>query len=174
MSAERCEALIELFERSRTQPRSYQGLVDDNVRNCTFVKLSQEWDPLFAGIAVEHMRPYYEREIDTKLRDRPMVYGYPVGVGFVPHHDLVTEVELERAKSNNQPVIGGDYTMVIFLSKREDYGGGALYFPKYGWSYRPPRGTAIIYPATAAYVHGVKPITEGIRHVVVARYYNQN
>lgn len=173
ISAEDCRAIIALFERSESRPRSYQGLVSDAVRRCDFVKLPPDWDGVFARIAIEHMQPYFGRDIDPTLRDRPMLYGYPEGVGFVPHHDLVTDIEVERGKTNGQPVIGGDYTLVMFLSRLDDYGGGALYFPAQGWRFRPPPGTAIIYPATADYIHGVEAITRGVRHVIVARYYNR-
>lgn len=167
-----CERVIALFKEQEVHPRSYQGLVDHKLRECDFFKLPTHCDDLFQRIALEHMQPYFECDIDPELRDRPMVYGYPVGVGFVPHHDQVTEIETERGRNNNQPVIGGDYTMVMFLSRQEDYGGGALYFPELGWSYRPPPGSAIIYPTTTDYIHGVEPITRGVRHVIVARYYN--
>lgn len=173
-SSDFCAQVIALFQAEKVQPRSYQGLVDNKLRECDFLKLPDTWDSLFHRIAREHMQPYYEREVDPALHDRPMVYGYPVGVGFVPHHDQVTNIETQRGKTNNQPVIGGDYTMVMFLSKQDDYGGGDLYFPELGWSYRPPPGSAIIYPTTTDYIHGVKPITSGIRHVIVARYYNQS
>ena len=171
-SQEFCEQVIGLFHAQEVKPRSYQGLVDHELRQCDFMLLPTDWDDLFQRIALEHMAKYYEREIDPVLYDRPMVYGYPVGVGFVPHHDQVTDIEVERGKTNSQPVIGGDYTMVMFLSKQEDYAGGALYFPELGWSYRPPPGSAIIYPTTTDYIHGVKPITSGVRYTVVARFHH--
>ena len=167
------EQVIQYFKAGDVRPRSYQGLVNHALRECDFIKLPSEYDPFFRMVVLEHMQPYFERKIELCLRDRPMVYGYPVGVGFVPHHDQVTSIELKRGESNNQPVIGGDYTFVLFCSSPDDYDGGELHFPELGWSYRPPAGSAVIYPTTTDYVHGVKPISRGIRYTVVARLYNR-
>lgn len=167
------ERAIRYFETEAAQPRSYQGLVNHELRQCDFVRLPTEYDSFFHEIIREHMQPYFGRKIDTRLRDRPMMYGYPVGVGFVPHHDQVTEIERKRGESNNQPVIGGDYTAVLFCSSPEDYDGGELYFPEQGWSYKPPAGSVVIYPTTTAYIHGVKPITRGVRYTTVCRIFNR-
>lgn len=168
-----CERVIQLFQSEDVRPRSYQGLVDHELRRCDFLELPTDWDEMFHRIVLEHMQPYFERDIDPEMRTRPMVYGYPVGVGFVPHHDQVTGIEVERGRTNSQPVVGGDYTLVMFLSRQEDYDGGALYFPDLGWTFRPPPGSAIIYPTTTDYIHGVKPITRGVRYALVARFFKR-
>jgi len=167
-----CAAIVDYFEAGTPKPRSYQGLVDHRLRECDFVKLPAKWDDLFRKIAAEHMRRYFERDIDPNLTDRPMIYGYPVGVGFVPHHDQVTPIEMKRGETNSQPVVGGDYTIILFCSAPGDYDGGELYFPEYGWEYKPPAGSIVVYPTTTDYVHGVKPITRGVRHTVVCRMFN--
>ena len=174
VSRDVCARVIRHFEIGTSRPRSYQGLVDYELRECTFVKLPSQWDHIFQKIALEQMQPYFQRDIDPCLRDPPMIYGYPIGVGFVPHHDLVTKIELQRGETNGQPVVGGDYTIVLFCSSPDDYDGGELYFPDQGWTYKPPAGSAVIYPATADYVHGVNPITRGIRHVVVGRFFERS
>ena len=171
-SAEFCATLIDYYDTGDRQERSYQGLVDHGVRQCGFVRLPEVWDEVFHDIVRSHMQPYFERAIDHRLRARPMMYGYPVGVGFVPHHDQVTEIERERGRTNGQPVIGGDYTVVFFCSSPDDYDGGELHFPDHGWEYKPPAGSAVVYPTTTDYVHGVKPITRGIRYAVVCRIFN--
>lgn len=166
------EQVIAHFEAETVRPRSYQGLVDNDLRECNFTTLPTKWDSLFKDIVRNHMEPYFKHDIDSVMRARPMVYGYPVGVGFVPHHDMVTDIERKRGETNQQPVVGGDYTMVMFCSRPADYGGGELYFPEHGWSFKPPPGSAVVYPTTTDYVHGVKPITRGIRHVIVARFHH--
>lgn len=165
-------AIVDYFATSSRKPRSYQGLVDHRLRECDFVKMPSKWDDLFCKVTAEHMRRYYERDIDPNLIDRPMIYGYPVGVGFVAHHDQVTAIEKKRGETNGQPVVGGDYSIVLFCTEPESYGGGELFFPKYGWEYKPPAGSIVVYPSTTAYVHGVHPITHGIRHTVVCRMFN--
>lgn len=172
-SREVCTRFIQLFNDSNARPRSYQGVVDHKLRECDFVTLQPEWDPLFHNVVTQHMTPYFDRDINPVLRDRPMLYGYPVGVGFVPHHDMVTSIEVKRGETNRQPVIGGDYTMVLFCASPDSYDGGELYFPDLGWIYKPSAGSAVIYPTTADYVHGVKPITRGIRYTVVARFFHR-
>ena len=165
-----CEEVIQLFQSTGTRPRSYQGLVDYSVRRCNFLKLPESYDPQFQEIGSTHIEDYFEQKIDTQLRNRPMLYGYPVGVGFVPHHDQVTEIEKKRGETNGQPVVGGDYTLVMFCTPPDQYGGGELYFPELNWVYKPPPGSVVVYPTTVDYVHGVKPITHGVRYTIVCRY----
>ncbi|MEY9846115.1 putative 2-oxoglutarate/Fe(II)-dependent dioxygenase YbiX [Streptacidiphilus sp. BW17] len=109
--------------------------------------------------------------VDTyPVPGRPtLIYRYGEGVGFVTHHDEVTEVALERAATNGQPVIGGDLTTVLFLSGPDEYGGGALYFEAPPLDLRPAKGALVAFPATRHFLHSVRPITAGSRYTLLAR-----
>jgi predicted 2-oxoglutarate/Fe(II)-dependent dioxygenase YbiX len=98
-----------------------------------------------------------------------VIYRYPRGVGFTPHHDRVTAIELARARDNGQPVLGGEFTAVLFLSDSEEYGGGELYFPDHRLAFKPASGSLVVFPATEEFVHGVAPVTWGERLTTVAR-----
>ncbi|MFI5981995.1 hypothetical protein ACIBEA_14065 [Streptomyces sp. NPDC051555] len=44
------------------------------------------------------------------------------------HHDEVTDVERERARTDGQPVVGGDLTLLVWLNTPDSYAGGELFF----------------------------------------------
>lgn len=99
----------------------------------------------------------------------PIVYRYPVGVGFVLHHDEVTNIERERAQTNNQPVIGGDLTCSVLLSEPAEYVGGTFVFPDHAVSLTPEQGDLIIFPATRRFMHEITSITRGARYSLLMR-----
>lgn len=55
-----------------------------------------------------------------------------------------------------------DIATLIYLNS--DYSGGEIYFPELGIEIKPNAGDLICFPDTPDFVHGVKPITNGIRY----------
>jgi hypothetical protein len=55
-----------------------------------------------------------------------------------------------------------DITTLIYLN--EDYEGGQIYFPELNIYIKPQEGDLLCFPDTPDFVHGVKPITEGVRY----------
>lgn len=55
-----------------------------------------------------------------------------------------------------------DIATLIYINS--DYTGGEIYFPDYDISVKPDSGDLVCFPDTPEFVHGVKPITEGIRY----------
>ena len=160
LSESRCHELRGRYANEVSRARSYQGVVDESVRNCRFVELPVNGLPEVNAITA----------VTGGVVQRPiMLYQYPEGVGFAVHHDEVTSLERRRALTNGQPVIGGDFTAVISLSAPEEYAGGELYFPDHEMSFRPPQGGGVVFPATKTFPHGVARIRSGSRHVAVVR-----
>jgi PKHD-type hydroxylase len=127
----RCDEWRDAFDDGEIKRRSYQGVVDANQRNCLFAILDESFAAEFHRLlAIGEC--LFGTSISRELSHPPVVYRYPVGVGFVPRHDCVTDVELERASSSGQPVIGGDITLLLFLNPPTEYAGGDLYFPDHG------------------------------------------
>ena len=55
-----------------------------------------------------------------------------------------------------------DIATLVYLN--EDYIGGDIYFPEYEMSFKPKPGDLLCFPDNPDYVHGVKPILDGIRY----------
>lgn len=165
-----CDEVLRHFKESPQLPRSYQGVVDESLRKCDFTVVPEPVADRVTQHIESVVRDHFGVE-STPVDGQPvLIYRYGEGVGFVPHHDEVTEAEIERSKSNGQPVIGGDLTTVVFLNAADEYGGGSLYFDEpVSLDLRPPRGTLVAFPATRAFVHGVRPITFGERYTLLAR-----
>ena len=151
------------------QPRSYQGVVDDKVRECRFVQVEWSACPELGNFATRCIEPEFDVSVQSNPSDPVMLYCYSKGVGFLPHHDEVTEIEMRRGRHNGQPVVHGDLTIVAFLNDGEEYGGGELFFPDHGVSFKPAAGSVAVFPATRAFIHGVAPISAGSRFTCVAR-----
>ncbi len=164
-----CEELLRHFERSTQRPRSYQGVVDETLRKCEYVEVPERLANLVTAAVSPHIDAFFDVDTYPVPGQRTLIYRYGPGVGFVTHHDEVTETELERAATNGQPVIGGDLTTVLFLSGPDEYGGGALYFEKPPLDLRPAKGALVAFPATRDFMHGVRPITAGARYTLLAR-----
>jgi predicted 2-oxoglutarate/Fe(II)-dependent dioxygenase YbiX len=92
-----------------------------------------------------------------------------VGPGFVLHDDEVSLVERMNAHRTGAPVVGGDITTFLSLNAPSAYEGGEIDFPLHGITMKSPIGSLIIFPATRAYPHQVKPITAGELYALVMR-----
>lgn len=123
-----CRELLRHFENSAQRSRSYQGIVDEKLRKCDFVEVPEQLANRVSAAVTPHIDGFFGVETYPVPGQPVLIYRYGTGVGFVTHHDEVTEIERERAATNGQPIIGGDLTTVLFLSGPGEYGGGALYF----------------------------------------------
>ncbi|MBB1259392.1 2OG-Fe(II) oxygenase [Streptomyces alkaliterrae] len=164
-----CDDLSRHLEAAVHRPRTYQGRLDERLRKSEYAEISDDLERwLF-----QQVKPVLRHHFGTPVRriptQRSIAYRYGPGVGFVAHHDEVTEIERERARTTGQPVVGGDITVVTWLSGPESYEGGALFFENPALELRPARGAVVAFPATRAYVHGVRPIESGVRTTVITR-----
>jgi hypothetical protein len=55
---------------------------------------------------------------------------------------------------------------VIYLN--DNFEGGEIFYPKLNREIRPKSGMMVIHPAGLPYLHGVKKVTEGVRHTISA------
>ncbi len=168
VSVSRCDEFKQLFLEGRPRARSYQGLLDEALRQSDFVPAPASFCTEFERFMGETMLDFYGVQHLT-LNEPVLIYRYGKGVGFVPHDDVVTEADAARARSIGQPVVAGDFSIVLFLSDPTEYSGGELYFPDHRQVFKPPQGSMLSFPATEEFVHGVAAIEEGERYTVVAR-----
>lgn len=164
-----CVDILTSFHTRGGQPRSYQGRVDPTLRQTDYVALEKQFYELFENFAMGPLVAHFGTPVQLPLSPMPLIYRYSQGVGFCLHHDEVTETERQHSPEIGQPIVEGDYTIVLFLSEPNSYKGGALVFPDYDLHLRPPQGTFVAFPATKEYMHEVTPITSGDRFTVVAR-----
>ena len=164
-----CGVIKRCFLTQTPKNRSFQGIVDPAKRHCEFVILPDTYDSVFHAFAQRHIPLFFGVSIDSSSHHPAIAYRYPPGIGFIPHCDQVTPIEIERAKTNNQPVMSGDFTLVFFLSDPLSYGGGELYFPEHGIEFKPPAGSLVVFPAVPNFIHGVSEVTYGERDTAVYR-----
>ncbi len=77
-----------------------------------------------------------------------------------PHADG----QLESGEKH--PYFWRDFGCVWYLN--DDYEGGEIYFPKQNIELKPKPNTLVFFPGTTEYLHGVKPITNGIRYTLTS------
>ncbi|MEU4143100.1 2OG-Fe(II) oxygenase [Streptomyces parvulus] len=164
-----CGALMDHAKNHAGHPRTYQGVIDESLRKSEYVEVPTRLHEAVISHCAAHLRSHFEIA-PTRIPTQPaVVYRYGPGVGFVAHHDEVTDIERERARTNGQPVVGGDITLVIWLNTPDSYGGGELFFENPAQEIKPPCGTLVAFPATRDHIHGVRPITRGERVTLVIR-----
>ncbi|MGM9438976.1 2OG-Fe(II) oxygenase [Streptomyces murinus] len=151
------------------RPRTYQGVIDESLRKSEYIEVPPSLEELVISHCAAHVRGHFGITPTRKPAQPAVIYRYGPGVGFVAHHDEVTDVERERARTNGQPVVGGDLTLVIWLNTPDSYGGGELFFEHPAQDFKPPSGTLVAFPATRNHIHGVRPITRGERVTLVVR-----
>src|SRR6266576_1184791 len=164
-----CKDLLRYFRASPPRPRSYQGIVDLSKRHCDYVEVPSPENVLIDEIVANQVNELFNVRSQTLMNQPLLIYRYSKGVGFVTHHDEVTDIELERSVHNGQPVLGGDITTVVLLNHPDEYVGGALCFEKPAVELRPSRGTLVAFPATREFMHSVEPIEEGERYNLLGR-----
>ncbi|MEV2203294.1 MULTISPECIES: 2OG-Fe(II) oxygenase [Streptomyces] len=164
-----CGALTDHVKNHTARPRTYQGVIDESLRKSEYVEIPTHLQEAVISHCAAHVRSHFEIAPKGIPSQPAVVYRYGPGVGFVAHHDEVTEIERERARTNGQPVVGGDLTLVVWLNTPDSYGGGELFFESPAQEIKPPCGTLVAFPATRDRIHGVRPVTRGERVTLVVR-----
>jgi hypothetical protein len=72
---------------------------------------------------------------------------------FLPGNGMHEHFDSSRPK---------DIATILYLN--QDYLGGDIYFPKYNISFKPEPGDLLCFPDNPDFVHGVKPIEDGVRY----------
>lgn len=105
--------------------------------------------------------PLIHAALMPKLILQPLISKYEPGMNY-GHH-----VDSPVMSDENGTVARTDVGMTLFLSNPDSYDGGELeIFTQTGAQrFKLNKGDAIIYPTTA--IHGVLPVTAGIRQVAV-------
>ena len=108
------------------------------------------------------------REVLTeRLGAQPPLYADVINFArWPPGYELLPHADAENAGGEPHPYPWRHFASVIYLN--DDYGGGAIHFPELGIELRPPVRTLLVFPGTLDYLHGVRPVTHGMRHTLAS------
>jgi hypothetical protein len=98
-----------------------------------------------------------------KVKSRPTgpcIVRWPAGSRQEPHADKEMHEGPDAGTPNSFPWY--DLGTVFYLN--DDYEGGELYFPLQGIEFKPKAKAAYFFPGDKNYIHGVRPITNGVRY----------
>ena len=127
----------------------------------------------FGEMMAEKMKSTAEDLYGLKLiRDQRFLYiVHPTGTYIDPHTDILDidnpDYENDTYESQLQrfPYLwSGHLSILTYLN--DEYEGGELYFPELDYAVRPKKGMIIMFPGNLHYVHGVAPITSGVRYTL--------
>lgn len=69
-------------------------------------------------------------------------------------------------KNEKHPFFWRNFGCVYYLN--DDYEGGEIYFPNQNIKLKPKPNTLVFFPGTLEYLHGVTPITNGVRYTLTS------
>lgn len=162
-----CQSIIDEFESKVAINRSFHGMVNKEFRDCKYVSLPLNFYTPLLDFVQTKMTEHFKCAFKNEFSAPPLIYKYDIGVGMKPHHDMVSNLEVERCKISMQPILGGDYTIVLFLNDMELKHGGLLKF--HNVDIIPQTGTMVAFRVDL--VHEVTPIIFGSRYSLVARVF---
>jgi hypothetical protein len=106
------------------------------------------------------------------VKDKAFLYiTHPTGTYIDPHTDIldIDDPNYEDSSFDDQiaqfPYLwSGHLSILGYLN--DDFEGGELYFPELDYGFKPKKGSVVLFPGNLHYVHGVAPITSGVRYTI--------
>lgn len=158
---------LEVFDPEKTnQTGKTEWRLDKNVRDTQHVDLDPimpQINILLQNIVAKVINPYYNFEI--RDAETPQLLCYGVGGHYHPHVDAEGIWVNEDGSKEWRKNVDRDLSVLLYLN--DDYEGGDLVFPDLHIKVQPKRGMLVAFPSTHHYLHGVEPVTEGERFVMV-------
>ncbi len=162
LTRRQCLGLIQTFDRCAALHSEKGNSHDWSGRYIADAKLPEtEIDTLRVAMQLRHLTtlrilkelaPPYFVFSDTSQLER-----WEVGDAMTPHAGNI--------QPDGSPGFAPHraYSSVLFLN--DDYAGGETYFPGLGARIRPEAGTLLVFDAGPGHVHGVSPVTRGVRYM---------
>ena len=151
-----CNTVIE-ESQFRTQRASVIGseVKDKKIRDACDVVFSSN-DPVrislgkyFTRQLLNYVELFKFRSLNTsELFPEICVVSYKNQKGYLPHVDAFRPYN-ERRETRF-------ISIVAYLN--DDYVGGDVYFPEIGVSFKPKKGSCLVFPSDDLFLHGVKPV----------------
>jgi predicted 2-oxoglutarate/Fe(II)-dependent dioxygenase YbiX len=123
-------------------------------------------DPKISEV-INNLVDRLKKEVDSffnvnAVPTSPAIVRWPVGYEQQPHADKELHIGEHAGKPNDFPY----YDLAGLFYLNDDYQGGELYFPHQELQFKPKRGAAYFFPGDKNFIHGVSPVTSGIRYVI--------
>lgn len=102
-------------------------------------------------------------DVQVEWFEFPEMLRYAKGGHYVPHADA------ENWDSRTGRWLRGldrDLSIIIYLN--DQFEGGQLDFPNFGFRIRPRAGLLACFPADHRYVHTARPVESGVRYILVS------
>ena len=142
--------------------------IDKNIRDTLHVGLQSLNEPSMTNVHWANTFHYYLRramfnyfKVTNTILDSNMnvsdiqILKYPIGGFYKPHVDHGDKI---------------NRSLSFLYLVNENYKGGELYFFNDGKEYpvKVEKNKLIVFPSNFMYMHGVKPVTEGVKYSVVS------
>lgn len=105
--------------------------------------------------------------LEERLGPQPPLYADVINFArWPPGYELLPHADAENPGGEPHPYPWRHFASVIYLN--DDYGGGAIHFPELGLELRPAVRSLLVFPGTLDYLHGVRPVAQGMRHTLAS------
>ena len=92
--------------------------------------------------------------------DLLQIVRWPSGYELHPHADG------ENPNEQPHPFSWRLFGSVLYINN--DYQGGEIHYPHLGMSIKPKPGMLAVHPGTLEFLHGVRPVTDGVRYTIAS------
>lgn len=155
-SLDLCDRLLE-ESRFRRRNNSVVGnnILNKHIRDACDIEFSKQ-DTVFCSLQDSFYRQLFDyvNKFNLSSLNPEMLYpeitvvSYLNQKGYIPH----TDAALPYNEKNHTRFI----SIVAYLN--DDYIGGDIYFPELGVSFKPKKGSCLVFPSDNLFKHGVKPV----------------
>ena len=138
--------------------------VDNDVRKSEHIDIgSVKTDVIGAvrQIFTNVVGPHFQRRIEWF--EKPEILRYREGGQYIPHADSENWIEKDQRWKR---AINRDLSVLLYLN--DDFEGGEVHFPNFGYTIKPTTGLLIAFPSDHRYLHAAQTVTAGVRYAVVS------
>ncbi len=173
LDAEQCQFIVDY---ANTQAGEKSTVLDESARETSQVVarestariteyvdiagIDDHVNSLAIDIFLLEVQPFYSTEIEWI--ECPEILRYHEGGHYKPHSDADNWIAPERRWSRG---MDRDYSLLLYLNN--DFTGGELDFPHFGFRIRPEAGMLVCFPSDHRYLHAAKPTLSGTRYALV-------
>ena len=131
------------------------------------IYLNQIHDPEIVGILKDHKTYMIEEFRKLANIQKPLYIDSLHLVRWVEGYELKPHADAEEPNGKPHPFPWRDFGTVTFLN--EDFEGGTLYYPNQNnLQVQPKSGYTAIHNGSIDHLHGVTPITKGVRYTIAS------
>jgi hypothetical protein len=122
------------------------------------------WDFADKNVGVADRDSKLFIDLNKRCQEIFDVIGNLEATGFLMFQRLYAGSELISHWDDQTDLLVA-YAAVLYLN--DDYNGGELFFPEFGFDTRPEPGSLVVFPSGKLYEHGVRPVKEGPTRYVI-------